>query len=223
MAGDNMAIRILYLIRHGQYQVITPMDGARTEGRDTGLTPLGKEQSQMLAERLSPLPVTAIHYSPLPRASQTAAIVSRMFPGVWLHRAEALQEVHPCYPPPPRDKRFRKKYSEETIMAGKAQADRVFARYFRTARVSDKHELLICHGNLIRYLITRVLGAPPEPLTYSMELCNCGVSEVLIRSNGQMQLISYNDVGFLPYELVTCLGARAFSAEQVNKSIKLET
>jgi serine/threonine-protein phosphatase PGAM5 len=218
-----MTTRTLYLIRHAQHQYIAPIDNARGEGRDAGLTPLGKEQTLALALRLAPLPVTAIHYSPMPRAAQTAALLSHMFPNAWLHRSEALQECHPCFPAPPRDRSFRRKYSEAVVAADRERADRVFARYFRTARIRDKHELLIGHGNLIRYLITRVLGAPPELLTYSMDICNCGISEVLIRSNGRIQLISYNDTGFLPYELMTCLGGRRYTAAQVTETIDLDS
>jgi hypothetical protein len=38
-----------------------------------------------------------------------------------------------------------------------------------------------------------------------MDMSNCGISAVLIGSNGRMVLVSHNDVGHLPYHLITSL------------------
>jgi serine/threonine-protein phosphatase PGAM5 len=209
-----MATRTVYLVRHGQHQYIEPMRGAQSEGLDVGLTPLGEEQANRLGERLSPLPIGAIHTSPLPRAIQTAEIVAHRLPAASLHTSDLLAECLPCVPPPPQDRVFLRRYPPEQIAADRDRAEEVFDRYLKTARITDKHQVLICHSNLIRYLTARVLGAPPEALTYSMEICNGSITEVLIRSNGRMDLVSFNDVGYLPYAMMTCLGARQFAADQ---------
>lgn len=66
----------------------------------------------------------------------------------------------------------------------------------------DRHELIVAHGNLIRYLICRVLGASPRAWA-SMRINNCGLSEVVVESDGSLTLASYNDTGHLPPRLVT--------------------
>lgn len=33
-----------------------------------------------------------------------------------------------------------------------------FAKYFKTTRGKDRHEIIVSHGNLIRYLAARVLA-----------------------------------------------------------------
>jgi hypothetical protein len=38
-----------------------------------------------------------------------------------------------------------------------------------------------------------------------MDMCNCGISKVLIKSDGWMILASHNDVGHLPNHLITSL------------------
>jgi broad specificity phosphatase PhoE len=94
--------------------------------------------------------------------------------------------------------------STEYLAQSKKQAEKAFARYFQRARGKDKHEIVVGHGNLIRYFICRVLQVQPEGWG-NMDLCNCGVSEVLIRPDGRMILVSHNDVCHLPVHLVTSL------------------
>jgi broad specificity phosphatase PhoE len=58
------------------------------------------------------------------------------------------------------------------------------------------------HGNLIRYLASRVLGAAADSWL-RMRTLNCGITEIVIESDGRKWLVSYNDVGHLPAEFVT--------------------
>lgn len=218
-----MATRTLYLVRHGDY---IPIDNTvlgekpsmearyRRACEVGGLTPLGKEQSEAVAERLAPLPITAIHTSTMLRAVETADIIAAQFPKVRVHRSDKLWECIPAVPDPPHDRGIRGKYTEAELAEQAARAARAFDHYFKRARGRDKHEIIVAHGNLIRYFICRVLDVPPAPLVLNMELCNGSVSEVLIKPDGRMMLIAYNDVGFMPYRLVSCLGAKKFTYRQ---------
>lgn len=61
------------LIRHAT----TAATGTRLGGRtDASLDERGREQAQATAGRLAPLPIKAIYASPLPRTTETAAIVA---------------------------------------------------------------------------------------------------------------------------------------------------
>ncbi|MET8838003.1 histidine phosphatase family protein, partial [Micromonospora sp. NPDC004540] len=62
-----MARTQLYLVRHGE------QDPAALDG---GLSQLGREQGDRLGRRLRTVPFSAIHHSPLARASQTADVVA---------------------------------------------------------------------------------------------------------------------------------------------------
>ena len=66
---------LLLLVRHGH----TPTAGKVLTGWEKGvhLTERGREQAEALVERLAPLPVDAIHTSPLERCRETAAPLAR--------------------------------------------------------------------------------------------------------------------------------------------------
>lgn len=191
-----MATRTLYLVRHGYY------DLASSHKLGGSLTPIGVEQAQLTAQRFSSLPITAIHCSTLPRAAETAEIIAQELADVPLHRSRGLWECVPCIPPAWAE--YFKGYSSKNIERDKKQAEKAFDRYFKRAQGRDKHEIVVGHGNLIRYFICRVLQVQPEGWG-NMDMCNCGISQVLVRPDGRMVLVSHNDVSHMPDHLVTSL------------------
>ncbi|MBA2555002.1 MAG: hypothetical protein H0V10_15195 [Geodermatophilaceae bacterium] len=60
--------------------------------------------------------------------------------------------------------------------------------------------LLISHGNLINWFVTRALGAPPGSWMTLLDY-HCGLSVLLLRSDRPAVLVAYNDVGHLPPDL----------------------
>ena len=191
-----MATRTIYLVRHGYYDL---QSTHRLEG---SLTPIGVEQAQLTARRLSSLPINTIHCSTLRRAAETAEIIAQKFPGVPLHKSKGLKECVPCVPPNYAE--YYAGYPTQNLAWGKNQAEKAFDKYFKRTRGQDKHEIIVAHGNLIRYFICRVLQVEPEAWG-NMDLCNCGLCTVLINPDGRMILVSHNDVSHLPDHLVTSL------------------
>ena len=189
-----MATRTIYLVRHGLHD-------HELEG---GLTPVGVEQARLTAQRFRSLPISAIHCSTMPRAAETAEIIAREFPDIPLHRSRGLEECFPCIPPIPVYIEYFAQVPVEDIVQDRKQAEEAFVRYFKRARGKDKHEIVVSHGNLIRYFVCRVLQIRPEAWG-SMDMGNCGISKVLIKSDGWMILVSHNDVGHLPHRLITSL------------------
>jgi serine/threonine-protein phosphatase PGAM5 len=191
-----MAQRILYLVRHGQYDSKTKTSD-KLGGR---LTELGRTQAQLTAERLRHLPIATIHHSTLRRASETASIIAAEVAAVPLRPARVLWECLPCIPPH-LSQQFAH-VSEAVIEKDALQAQRAFERYFKAASKVTRHEIIVCHGNIIRYLVCRALQVPIESWT-NTDIHNCGISEVAIEADGRMMLISHNDTGHLPYDLRT--------------------
>ena len=199
-----MATRTLYLVRHGKHQNLPYNRKAgltleQVRKLDAGLTPIGVEQAQVTAQKLSSLPISAIHCSTLPRAQETADIIIPKFPGVPVHRSRALWECIPCVTPAVAD--YLKIFGGD-LSLGKIQAEKAFDKYLRPARGDDKHEIVVSHGNLIRYFVCRILQAPPESWT-EMNSHNCGITQVQIQSDGAITLVSYNSAGHLPRRLIT--------------------
>lgn len=203
-----MAIRNLYLVRHGQHQ--------RNEDDPSAehLTPVGVEQAQWTAQRLAALPIKAIHHSSMLRAVETAQIVACALPSVSLHSTSLLRECLPCLPPnaplgasgwewgPWGELRSLPEIPVEWLTEGSAQAEEAFSRFFCPICDEDEHVILISHGLLIRYLVCRVLRVPPETWVH-VGTANCGITRVRINADGAMLLVSLNDVGHLPERLQT--------------------
>lgn len=198
-----MATRTIYLIRHAQHD----LESDPKDKLGGGLTPIGVEQAKLTAQRFRSLPISAICCSTLRRAAEAAEIIVQEFPGIRLQRSQGLRECYPCIPPIPAYIEYFAQVPAEEIAEGKKQAEKAFDRYFRRARGNDKHEILVTHGNLIRYFVCRVLELQPEAWG-KMDMCNCGISEILIKSDGRMVLVSHNDVEHLPAHLTTGVVAK---------------
>ena len=85
-----MAVRTLYIVRHGEYDHRDP----RRADKGKGLVEIGVRQSELTADRLADAGVefTRCFCSHLVRARETAEVILRRFPGVPVQHTEALLE-----------------------------------------------------------------------------------------------------------------------------------
>lgn len=196
-------VRTLYLIRHGYYDYEDPRDP------DVGkaLVPLGMVQARLVAERLRSLPVvlTSLHSSTMTRARQTAQIVQEDFPGLELQQTRLLRE---CTPITWREDIMAEEDPAD-VAACEEQLEEAFATFFTPSPEGDRHDVLVCHGNVIRYLVTRVLKVETAAWL-GMSIGNCSLTTVRIHPDGSMKLLGFGDVGHIPPNLQTGLyqGAR---------------
>jgi len=108
----------------------------------------------------------------------------------------SLQECVPGFP-----KHLRKKFGftdSAKLKSHKARAELAFEKYFKASR-KNSVIVLICHGNIIRYLICRTLGI--DTLKWrQMDIQQCAISIVEVRAKGpdRLVLLSHNDVGHIP-------------------------
>jgi serine/threonine-protein phosphatase PGAM5 len=193
--------RTLYLIRHGQYHEDDPRDAA--VGKD--LTDLGRDQARIVGERLAALPdsMTALFMSPLTRARRTAEIVQQAMRYLDLKTEPDLAE---CTPPTYREDIMK------TLEPGQADScrirlDRIVARFLTPTSGPDSREVLVCHGNVIRYFVVKALGVDPKAWM-GMMLAHCGITVIRVQPNGVPRLISFNDVGHIPVDMLTYTGTR---------------
>src|SRR5208283_5233062 len=142
---DLMGTRTLYLIRHGQMDP----NFNRDDPREGGLSKLGRKQAALTARKLGSIPVSMIYHSTLRRAAETAQIISHSFPGVRCVGSKALWECIPSIPPGVETCFVG--LQEDQMLRDKERAARLFARHFVPTRGSDRSEVVVCHGNLIRY------------------------------------------------------------------------
>ena len=87
-----------------------------------------------------------------------------------------------------------------------ATLEKAWSRYMRTAPEGDVHDLLVCHGNVIRWFVARALQADPKLWT-TMGIGNASLTILAVRPDGSARLLMYSDVGHLPVDKQTWTGS----------------
>jgi len=178
--------RFLYLARHGQY------------GEDGSLTELGTRQSRRLARHLADkdIPLDRVWCSTMRRAEETADIVC----------AEAFPELEPSRSWLLRERLFPglavASDHDDDCSAALDVLDRIFRRWMRPSR-SERHELLVCHGNVIRAIVTRCIDADVATSWHRMTIYHCSLTELACYDHDDYFLHGMNSHAFFPRELVT--------------------
>lgn len=198
-AAASPGTRTLYLIRHGLYDEDDPRDEA--VGR--GLTEAGRTQAQLVGARLAAMRALfdTLWTSPFTRARETAAIVAQSLPGLTPRLAPELAECTPTT--------WRKDIMAD-LAPGEAEAcveqlERAFARFFVPSPAGDRHELLVCHGNVIRWLWCRALGVE-SAAWLGMAIANCSITVIQVKPDGACKLYVFGDAAHLPADLQTYPG-----------------
>ncbi|MFA7692200.1 MAG: hypothetical protein GX117_10935 [Candidatus Hydrogenedentes bacterium] len=191
-----MAVRVIYLVRHGQHDLKNP-SGSELGG---SLTSLGIKQAELTAQMLASKNISSIHSSSLNRAEETARIIARQLPGISIQQTDLLWECIPTMTP--KLKLEMPNYTPVQVAQDKQRAEVAYRKYFKVAKRTDRHDLIVCHGNLIRYFVTLILNAKPDSWV-KMDMCNCGITQVLIQGDGDMAILCLNDWSHLPKELRT--------------------
>jgi serine/threonine-protein phosphatase PGAM5 len=190
-----MAIRWVYLVRHGHYDVWNN-SVVKGEGH---LTSFGKRQALSTAKRISALPLTSVYCSSLNRAVETCEIIIKGIQGVEMRTSTLLQEVLPVIPS--RWEPLLQNGSSQNLVVDRDRAELSYSRHFASAVGKNKHDLIVAHGNLIRYFVCRALEVDVRSWGY-MDLDHCSLTVIRINSNGWTQLVRLNDTCHLPDELV---------------------
>lgn len=190
----------IYLVRHGEHQ------DAEYGLADGPLSPRGERQAELIADRLSGLPLDAIWHSPLLRAAETARAISARIPSV---EAEPSALLFDCVPTgmteetPAVYEPFFGSITDAEIEAGRAQmADAV--NEFLVRKPGDVHEVLITHNFVISWFVREVLEAP-EWRWMTLNQANCGLTVISQKQGRPWSLLTHNDLSHLPIELRTGL------------------
>lgn len=196
-----MPIRTLYLIRHGQYDMtINAPDGG-------SLTELGRKQAFALGEYLQKYPINAIHCSTMTRAIETAQLIGTAL-SMDIASSALLREAIPTIPPRAAEQILgmmatNPNFTHETIHQDRKRADKAFEQYFTAYDgAAPMHELLVCHGNIIRYLTCKALGINVDTWA-KLYINHCGMCIVEITEQKQMRLLACNDTRGLPDEMLS--------------------
>lgn len=193
LAQVQPGIRTLYLIRHGFYDYEAKAD----DRVGNALNALGREQAALAAERLAAFPIkfTALTSSEFTRARETGDILAARL-GLPCGREARLNEVTPA------GAGLR---PEQLDAHADAQLSAAWEHFTSPAASGDSHELLVCHGNVIRWFVCRALGVDPRQWT-RMEIANCSITMIQIRADGQVRVQQFNEIAHVPVEKQTWSG-----------------
>jgi serine/threonine-protein phosphatase PGAM5 len=193
VAAESNFVRTLYLIRHGTY---LPDPKASPES-GPGLTPLGIAQARLAGARLAGMPVrfTAITSSTLTRAQQTAVEIRAALPDVPGSASVLLSECTPPSSTPAADAA-----ATAAQAACKQRFDMAFEKLVVPATSADRHDVLVCHGNVIRYFVTKALGIDTR-LFANFGVSNASLTILRVRRDGSMQVMAVGDAGHIPPNL----------------------
>ena len=195
LATEAPTPRTIVLVRHGHYAP----DPKADEKIGPPLTQLGVAQARLAGARLAGQePYDAIFVSPLQRARDTAAVIAADLTG---KQPKVLADLEECTPPTWRTE-VTKDEKPEDMTACIAQLDRVFAAHFQPASGKPVRELMVCHGNVIRYLITKTLKVDTKAWL-EMSVGHASFTTIRVEADGKLRLIAAGDVGHLPPYLLT--------------------
>jgi len=189
----------LYLVRHGEH--IDAEHGLE----DGPLSPRGRRQAELLADRLSGVPIDAVWHSPLERAAETARAVAGRLPSLDPAPSALLFD---CVPTgmtagtPSIYEAFFRSYTDAELEAGAAQMSDAVAEFL--VRKNGAHELLITHNTVIAWFVREVMGAPAWRWL-TLNQAHCGLTVLAQRPGRPWTLVSHNDLAHLPFELRTGL------------------
>lgn len=190
----------IYLVRHGEHQ-------DAEHGVDDGpLSPRGQRQAELIADRLSGLPLDAVWHSPLLRAAETARAVAARLPSVDPVPSALLFDCVPSgmtEDTPTAYESFFGSVSDAEVEAGRAQMADAVGEFLRR-RNGDVHEVLITHNFVIAWFVREVLGAP-DWRWMTLNQAHCGLTVIAQKQGRPWTLLSHNDLGHLPMELRTGL------------------
>jgi probable phosphoglycerate mutase len=193
------ATRYLYLARHGQ-----------ALPDQSGLTEKGRRQAELLGRRLRDVPFSAVHHSPLPRAVQTAGLISEQLNNnVPLTVSEAAGDYIPNVPArdelPADSADFLLDFLEQ-VTPQEAEEGPVLAAQALTLFTGpvdgddERHELVVTHNFQVGWLVGQTLDAP-NWRWLSLNHCNAALTVLRYSPGRPSTVLVYNDMRHLPTDL----------------------
>jgi serine/threonine-protein phosphatase PGAM5 len=195
----NAGIHFVYLVRHGIYDRDTTVTDDRV---GNALNKLGHEQAALTGQRLAKLPIKfdRLISSELLRAKETADDMGKAMK-MTPTRDAVLNECTPTS-------------SNARIMASEkpwdlAECDSArqvqWARYFAPTPDRDTYDVLVCHGNIIRWTMVRAMGTDTKDWL-NFDCGNASITIIAVRPDGSIRPVMYSDVGHIPVEKQTWSG-----------------
>lgn len=196
-AGKGM--HYVYLIRHGFYDLDTTTTDEITH---SALNALGHRQARLVGARLAKLPVRfhSLVSSNYLRARETADEISKAM----RMPVQVDTLIHECTPTADRPD-WMKNHTAEEIALCDSNVSAAWRKYFGPTPDADTHDVLVCHGNVTRWFVSRAIALDTSHWS-RFDIGNCSITVIAVRPDGVSRLVTYSDVGHIPVPLQTWSG-----------------
>lgn len=197
--------RHVIFVRHAQPAEEVLTGGGRASS--SSLSTVGRQQAELTATRLANLfpEICAVYHAPSPAARATAAALRHHLPKeISLIESALLEEGVPIVPSPSPPSLTS--VPDEEVMQDTVRAEAAFRTHVWPPSGEDQSvssaEVVIGHGNFIRYFVCRALQL--HPVIWSRLAAHHGAITWLdIDCSGAVALREFGGIGHLPKELVT--------------------
>ncbi len=172
----------IFLIRHG--------DAIRTE-KDIILTKKGITQAKKVAKVLCSFLITKVYVSTATRAQQTFEEYRKLKPEIPFVNTADIKEIY---------RLIVGGSPKEGTNPSREKEDRARVKqFFENMKKLPENDniVLFTHGNVIRYLLAKVLDIPPEKMWQKI-LINSGSISMLETQNGFFYIMMLNNIAHLP-------------------------
>jgi serine/threonine-protein phosphatase PGAM5 len=213
-------------------RILTPL--GRRQAIKTGqrLAILARGGMGGMDERFdAPCKIKAIHQSDMARAKETALLIASWLPDVPV--VDPDPNLNEGIPAPMIPLRPDVPNVEQAVDADRDRIEEAFQKYIHRSettpsslslspeesnkdgtadknQVEQEFEIIVCHGNVIRYFFCRALQLPPEAWL-RLSVFNCSLTYLMIHPNGYVQARMLGDVGHLDYDDTTFSGSHGFN------------
>lgn len=200
-ADTGGAKRVLVFVRHGQY-----VQADTDEGRV--LTELGRQQAKETGQRLKQLvdaeiipPIDCVYFSTMARATETAAALLESLDDTTKREPCALIREGAVCRPIPESQSWQP--TPDEFRTDNAQVEAAVATHmYRSQSPDARTTVFSCHGNVIRYMVMRLLQLPVCAWLRTA-VYNGSITIVEIRPNGNVSLRCMGDVGHMDPKDIT--------------------
>jgi len=200
-------VRIIF-VRHGE--TVFNIESRYQGHTDAELSELGRRQAAGVAERLKDEKIDAVYSSDLSRASETAQEVAK-FHNLQVQTDERLREcafgeweglnvreIAELYP------ELYENYLRDSVTYRAPSGERLESLQARVVcainDIAERHPedtvVAVVHGGPIRAFLCHALGTPLEAFR-KIKLDNCGLTALLLGSDGTWFLEALNDTSHL--------------------------
>jgi len=156
---------------------------------------------------------SSVQASTMTRARETGEVVAACFPALEL---ELHRDIRECTPTTRRVDIMEREDPAE-VADCEANLAAAWQRIFTPAgdADADAHDVVVCHGNVIRWFVTRALEVDPEAWL-GMSIANCSLTVIQVKPDGSCKLVAFADAGHIPSHMQTYPGTTIDGSDNVD-------